>query len=74
MSPTSLLLERRQSGLTQRELGNRIGVSNQLISMLERGHRPIRTERAIEILRALQPAGVGDDCQLVGAQAAPAEQ
>ncbi len=61
MSPTSLLLERRERGLTQDELGARIGISGELISMYERGHRPIRPDRAVEIMRALseQPAGAG---------------
>ncbi len=57
MNPTSLLLERRERGLTQDELGRRIGISPKLISMYERGHRPIRPERAIEIMRAMQSAG-----------------
>ncbi len=61
MSPTSLLLERRERGLTQIELGRRVGISPELISMYERGHRPIRTERAIQIMRALQSAGSPDD-------------
>ncbi len=62
MSPISLLLERRERGITQDELGARIGVSGELISMYERGHRPIRPERAIAIIRALQqPGGVSDD-------------
>ncbi len=62
MSPQTLLLERRQRGLTQGELGARMGVSGQLISMLERGHRPIRPERAVQIVRALsEPAGTQDD-------------
>ncbi len=61
MSPTSLLLERRERGLTQDELGARIGISGELISMYERGHRPIRPDRAVEIMRALseKPAGAG---------------
>ncbi len=53
MSPQTLLLERRQRGLTQGELGARIGVSPQLISMLERGRRPIRPDRAVQIVKAL---------------------
>ncbi len=53
MNPVSLLLERRERGITQEELGRRIGVSGELISMYERGHRPIRPERAVEITRAL---------------------
>ncbi len=61
MNPTSLLLERRERGLTQDELGRRIGISPKLISMYERGHRPIRTERAIQIMRAMQSAGGPDD-------------
>lgn len=62
MSPTSLLLERRERRLTQDELGRRVGISAELISMYERGHRPIRPERAIEIMRALQqPDGTSDD-------------
>ncbi len=66
MSPTSLLLERRERGLTQTELGRRIGISPKLISMYERGRRPIRATRAIELTRALsEPAGV---------QAAPAQK
>ncbi len=61
MSPTSLLLERRERGLTQTELGRRIGISPKLISMYERGRRPIRPTRAIELTRALsEPAGVQD--------------
>ncbi len=60
MTPISLLIERRQRGLTQEELGARMGVSGQLISMLERGHRPIRPERAVQIVRALsEPDGPG---------------
>ncbi len=66
MSPISLMLERRERGLTQDELGRRVGVSAELISMYERGRRPIRPERAIELTRALsEPAGV---------QAAPAQK
>ncbi len=61
MNPTSLLLERRERGLTQIELGRRVGISPELISMYERGHRPIRPERAIQITRALQSAGSPDD-------------
>jgi len=61
MNPTSLLLERRERGLTQHELGHRIGVSGVLISLYERGHRPIRPERAIQIMRAMQSAGTGAD-------------
>jgi len=57
MNRISLLLERRECGLTQDELGRRIGISPKLISMYERGHRPIRPERAIQITRALQSAG-----------------
>ncbi len=66
MSPTSLLLERRERGLTQTELGRRIGISPKLISMYERGRRPIRPDRAVELTRALnEPASV---------QAAPAQK
>ncbi len=61
MSPTSLLLERRACGLTQEALGKRIGRSGELISLYERGHRPIPPDRAIEIMRALQSAGDPDD-------------
>ncbi len=62
MNATTLLLERRERRITQEELGRRIGVSGELISMYERGRRPIRPERAIAIIRALQqPGGVSDD-------------
>ncbi len=61
MSPISLLIERRERGLTQDELGRRVGVSAELISMYEHGRRPIRPTRAIELTRALsEPAGVQD--------------
>ncbi len=64
MTPISLLIERRQRGLTQEELAARIGVSSQLISMLERGRRPIRPDRAVELTRALsEPAGAGSAAQ-----------
>ncbi len=60
MSPISLLLERRERRITQEELGRRIGVSGELISMYERGRRPIRPDRAVELTRALsEPAGPG---------------
>ncbi len=60
MTPTSLLLERRERRLTQQELGRRIGISPRLISFYERGNRPIGPQRAIQIMRALQSAGTGD--------------
>lgn len=64
MTPISLLIERRQRGLTQDELGHRVGISPKLISMYERGHRPIRPDRAIEILKALQADSTGVDSQM----------
>ncbi len=61
MTPTSLLLERRERRLTQQELGRRIGISPRLISFYERGDRRMGPERAIQIMRAMQSAGAGDD-------------
>lgn len=61
MNAISLLLERRDRGLTQDELGARVGVSGPLISMYERGRRPIKPERAIQIMRAMQSAGGSDE-------------
>ncbi len=61
MTPTSLLLERRERRLTQQELGRRVGISPRLISFYERGDRRIGPERAIQIMRAMQSAGGPDD-------------
>ncbi len=61
MTPTSLLLERRERRLTQQELGRRIGISPRLISFYERGNRRIGPERAIQIMRAMQSVGTRPD-------------
>lgn len=61
MNPTTLLLERRERGLTQQELAQRVGISPRLISFYERGDRPIRPQRAMQIMRAMESAGSPDD-------------
>ncbi len=61
MTPTSLLLERRERRLTQQELGRRVGISPRLISFYERGDRRMGPERAEQIQRALLSAGAGAD-------------
>ncbi len=63
MNAMTLLLERRQRGMTQEELARRLGLKSPgVISYWERGRRPIKAARAMEIMRALnEPAGGPDD-------------
>jgi transcriptional regulator with XRE-family HTH domain len=54
LAPLALLKTLRVSrGLTQRELGLRVGVSRDLISLLERGRRPANRALVRRIARAL---------------------
>lgn len=48
-----LLLRRRQFGLSQEELAERVGVTSQMISSAERGKKAMRPENIIRICKAL---------------------
>jgi transcriptional regulator with XRE-family HTH domain len=45
---------RERAGLTQRELGNLVGVTNNAVSAIELGRNPIPPERYMDFAKALQ--------------------
>ncbi len=72
MDGIALYLQRRRVGISQTELGRRLGVSHAWISRVERDHRPVKPEEVKQIIAALyeQPAGTGTVAQLEEPQTA----
>ena len=72
-----LLLSRRRKGLTQKELGEQVGVSRHTIARIEQGRSPQILTGALErISRTLEVSadyllGLSDDPRPAGRQAGP---
>lgn len=50
---TAIRVERERAGLTQRELGERMGLSAQVVHTMERGSRPVSLDETPALCRAL---------------------